>query len=255
VVAAVVVVVTVLAWWATWSGARSMGLLMRLGVPMSIGMEGRADLTSFAVFTAMWAVMMIAMMLPSSYPTLLLHRTVYNKRTPHQFGGTLLFATAYFAVWTASAVLFYFAYVAIGHIRLLQTVSDLAILRIAGIALISAGIYQWTQLKLACLRHCQTPLQFIIHHWRDGKLGAIRMGATHALYCFACCWGLMLVLFVMGVMHIGWMAIIGSVILLERLTTRSWIPRATGSAMIVIGVVALISPATLTRLSSQITIG
>ena len=229
---------------------------MRLGVPMSIGMEGWADLTSFAVFTAMWAVMMIAMMLPSSYPTLLLHRTVYNQRTPEQSGGTLLFATAYFAVWTATAVLFYFAYVAIGHIRLLQTISDSTILRIAGIGLIVAGIYQWTQLKLACLRHCQTPLHFIMNHWHDGRSGAVRMGATHALYCFGCCWGLMLVLFVMGVMHLGWMAIIGAVILLERLSAESsWIPRVSGSVMIVIGTVALIFPETLTRFSSQITIG
>jgi predicted metal-binding membrane protein len=233
-----------------------MGLLMRLGVPMSIGMEGWADLTSFAVFTAMWAVMMIAMMLPSSYPTLLLHRTVYNQRTPEQSGGTLLFSTAYFAVWTATAVLFYFAYVAIGHIRLLQTISDSTILRIAGIGLIVAGIYQWTQLKLACLRHCQSPLHFIMNHWHDGRSGALRMGATHALYCFGCCWGLMLVLFVMGVMHLGWMAIIGAVILLERLSAESsWIPRVSGSVMIVIGTVALIFPETLTRFSSQITIG
>jgi len=233
-----------------------MGLLMRLGVPMSIGMEGWADLTSFAVFTAMWAVMMIAMMLPSSYQTLLLHRTVYNKRTPHEPGGTLLFAAAYFAVWTATAVLFYFAYVAIGHIRLLEMVSGPTVLRIAGIALIGAGVYQWTQLKRECLRHCQTPLQFILNHWRDGRAGALRMGATHALYCFGCCWGLMLVLFVMGVMHIGWMAVIGAVILLERLASHSsWIPRLSGSLMITIGAAALISPETLTRLSSQITIG
>jgi len=232
-----------------------MGLLMRLGVPMSIGMEGWADLTSFAVFTAMWAVMMIAMMLPSSYSTLLLHRTVYSKRTPHQPGGTLLFAAAYFAVWTATAVLFYFAYVGIGHIRSLQAVSGLTILRLAGVALICAGIYQWTEAKLACLKHCQTPLQFILQHWRDGRKGALRMGATHALYCFGCCWGLMLVLFVMGVMHLGWMAAIGTVILLERLLNRSWIPRMSGSLMIVTGITALISPGKLMQLSSQIIAG
>src|SRR5262245_66102892 len=102
--------------------------------------------------------------------------------------------------------------------------------------LIGAGTYQWTQLKLACLRHCQTPLQFILNHWHDGRMGALRMGATHALYCFGCCWGLMLVLFVMGVMHIGWMAIIGAVILLERVASRFiWIPRLSGSLMILVG--------------------
>src|SRR5437879_6360999 len=106
----VVVLITIAAWWITYSETQKMGLLMRLGVPMSLGMEGWADLTSFIVFTGMWAVMMIAMMLPSSYPTLLLHRSVYNKRTPESSGGTVLFAIAYFAIWSVSGALFYLAY-------------------------------------------------------------------------------------------------------------------------------------------------
>src|SRR5260221_13780364 len=113
----VVVVITIAAWWITYSETRNMGLLMHIGVPMSLGMEGWADLTSFLAFTGMWAVMMIAMMLPSSYPTLLMHRAVYRKRNPEESSGTLLFAIAYFAVWSASGVLFYLAYVVIGHWR------------------------------------------------------------------------------------------------------------------------------------------
>jgi hypothetical protein len=91
-----------------------MGLLMQIGVPMSLGMEGSASLRSFATFTSMWLVMMVAMMLPSTYPTLLLHRTVYRKRTPGRPGGTLMFAASYFLLWTAAGTFFYAAYVWIG---------------------------------------------------------------------------------------------------------------------------------------------
>src|SRR5437879_437167 len=94
-----------------------MGLLMQMGVPMSLGMEGWAGTASFFAFISMWLVMMIAMMLPSTTPTLLLHRTVYKRRTPTSYGGTFLFALSYFLVWTASGILFYLAYVAIGSLR------------------------------------------------------------------------------------------------------------------------------------------
>src|SRR5215467_6236239 len=94
-----------------------MGLMMQNGVPMSLGMEGWASLASFVMFTGMWLVMMVAMMLPSSYPTLLLHRTVYVKRNPNAPGGTFLFALSYFLVWTATGALFYAAYIIIGVLR------------------------------------------------------------------------------------------------------------------------------------------
>src|SRR5689334_6477670 len=183
-----------------------MGLLMRLGVPMSIGMEGSADLTSFASFTGMWAVMMLGMMLPSSYPTFALHRTVYRERHPDARGGAFLFASSYFLVWSASGCLFYGAYVLVGYLRSSAAVPDIAILRAAGAALTIAGLYQLSPAKQVCLKHCQTPLGFLMNHWRDGRIGAARMGTQHGLYCFACCWGVMLVLFTMGVMHLRWMA-------------------------------------------------
>src|SRR3989449_11723731 len=109
-----------------------MGLLMQTGVPMSLGMEGSAGAASFVVFTTMWLVMMVAMMLPSSYPTLLLHRTVYRKRNPGSFAGTFLFALSYFLVWTASGTIFYAAYVLIGVLRGNLAGSAALILRFAG---------------------------------------------------------------------------------------------------------------------------
>src|SRR5207237_9174002 len=131
-----------------------MGLLMQVGVPMSLGMEGWAGLASFIAFTAMWMVMMIAMMLPSSYPTLLLHRTLYRKRSPESSGGTFLFALGYFLVWTASGALFYAAYVLIGSMRNRIPGSEGTVLRAAGCALIVSGIYPSKWLNGACVRHC-----------------------------------------------------------------------------------------------------
>src|SRR5437764_465430 len=94
-----------------------MGIMMQAGVPMSLGMEGSAGVVSFIVFTSMWLVMMVAMMLPSSYPTLLFHRAVFKKRSPGSVGGTFLFALSYFLVWTVSGTFFYLAYVLIGRLR------------------------------------------------------------------------------------------------------------------------------------------
>jgi predicted metal-binding membrane protein len=249
----VIIILTAAAWLLTYSSSHNMGLLMQMGVPMSLGMEGFASIRSFLAFTSMWLVMMVAMMLPSSYPTLLLHRTVYRKRNPSAFGGTFLFALGYFLVWTASGTFFYFAYVLIGSVRGRVAGSELAILRVAGLALILSGLYQCSWLKRACLRHCQNPLHFIMEHWRDGRVGTIRMGAAHGVYCFGCCWGLMVILFVMGVMHLGWMAAVGALILIEKvLPSGKWIPNAIGAVFVVVGGVVALFPETLSRLSSQV---
>lgn len=249
------VLITVVAWLATYLETRHMGPLMRMGVPMSIGMEGWADLASFAAFTAMWAIMMIAMMLPSSYPTLLLHRTIYSQRSANQLGGTLLFALGYFVVWSATGALFFAAYVLIGHWRSSVAGSETSILRVAGASFVLAGVFQWSRLKHTCLKHCQSPLHFVMEHWSDGRLGAARMGAKHGFYCFGCCWGLMLILFVMGVMHLGWMVVVAVFILLEKIAPSArWLPKLAGVMMVATGIVILISPDTLLKLSSQITI-
>jgi predicted metal-binding membrane protein len=249
----VVILLTTAAWLLTYSTSQNMGALMQMGVPMSLGMEGWAGITSFLVFTGMWLVMMVAMMLPSSYPTLLLHRTVYCRRNPNAPGGTFLFAMSYFLVWTASGALFYAAYVAIGLMRSSLPGSHGLILRAAGLALMVSGLYQWSRLKFACLKHCQNPLHFVSEHWHDGQIGALRMGAVHGIYCFGCCWGLMVILFVMGIMHLGWMAALGALILLEKIVPRGkWISRTIGAVFVVIGLVVALFPDALSKLSSQV---
>ncbi len=92
-----------------------------------------------------------------------------------------------------------------------------------------------------------------MEHWHDGRIGAMRMGAAHGIYCFGCCWGLMVILFVMGLMHLGWMAAVGALILIEKLMTSSkWIPKAIGAAFVIVGTVVALFPETLSRLSSQV---
>jgi predicted metal-binding membrane protein len=253
---AVVIALTAAAWFFTYFEFQNMGLLMQVGVPMSLGMEGWASAASFLAFTGMWLVMMVAMMLPSTYPTLLLHRTVYRKRAGPAFAATLLFALSYFLVWTISGVLFYSGYVLIGALRESIPGSENVILRIAGVALIVSGLYQWSWLKQACLKHCQNPLHFVMEHWHDGPLGALRMGAVHGMYCFGCCWGLMLILFVMGIMHLGWMAAIGALILLEKLVpSRRRISQAIGLVFVTVGTFVAVQPHLLSRLSSQVLLG
>lgn len=128
----------------------------------------------------------------------------------------MVFAAGYLAVWSG------FGLVAYGLYRLLAR-ADLAFLRwdeggrwAAGAAVVAAGVYQLTPLKRICLSHCRSPLHFLLHGWHDGTAGAVRMGAVHGLFCAGCCWGLMLVLFVVGVMSIPWMIVVALVIFVEK---------------------------------------
>ena len=95
-----------------------------------------------------------------------------------------------------------------------------------------------------------------MEHWRDGRAGALRMGAAHGVYCFGCCWGLMMILFVMGIMHLGWMAAIGALILLEKIVpSGKWFSHAIGVLFIGIGVIVAFFPGVLPQLSSHVTLG
>jgi predicted metal-binding membrane protein len=109
--------------------------------------------------------------------------------------------------------------------------------RVGGAILLIAGAYQLTSLKAACLAHCQSPLGFLMAHWRDGSLGAFRMGARHGLYCLGCCWALMLVLFVVGVMNLAWIAALAAFVFVEKLgIAPRAVSRAAGVVLIVAGV-------------------
>ena len=195
------------------------------------------------VVFAMWAVMMVAMMLPSTAPVTLLVANIARKRAAAggAFGtGTVLFVLGYLAVWCGFAAAATLLQWGLDEAGLMSDTMALANRIGAGIMLIAAGIYQWTPLKEACLRHCRSPLDFLLFHWREGGLGALVSGIGHGAYCLGCCWMLMALLFVGGVMNLAWIAAIALLVLIEKtLPGGGWVGRAMGAVLVVWGGVAL----------------
>jgi predicted metal-binding membrane protein len=170
---------------------------------------------SFVMMFIMWAVMMAAMMLPSAMPTILLHAKLMQNRQQQNY--SILFVCGYLALWTAfSAAATLLQWIL--HSRGLLSVIVASNNRLfSGVVLIGAGIYQWLPLKTACLNRCRSPLSFLIASWKDGANGAWQMGLQHGFYCVACCWALMLVLFVVGVMNLLWIVMLSVYVLLEKI--------------------------------------
>jgi predicted metal-binding membrane protein len=169
-------------------------------------------------FVGVWVTMMAAMMLPSVAPMALLYARVSRARSRplRASPATIVFLSGYFIAWTAYGLAAY------GLFRLVGAL-DFRFLRwdeggpiVAGAAIAAAGIYQLTPFKSACLRHCRSPLHFVLGGWRDGNRGALEMGVTQGAYCVGCCWGLMVILFSLGVMSVVWMAAVAGVIFAEK---------------------------------------
>ena len=192
-------------------------------------------------FVVAWAVMMAAMMFPAVTPMLLLfHATATRKQAAGSpFVPTWVFALGYLAVWTAIGVLTWL---------LVQLASELAshmslatratwVPLTLGAVLIVGGLYQVTPLKAACLSQCQSPLGFVMTHWRDGRLGALRMGVVHGAYCLGCCWALFAVLVATGVMSLAWMALLTLVVFAEKvLPLGRRAPAVIGVVFLILGI-------------------
>jgi len=195
------------------------------------------------VVFAMWAVMMAAMMLPSAAPVTLLVAGIARKRVAAggAFGaGTALFVIGYLTVWCGFAAVATALQWGLDEAGLMSDAMALANRLVAGIVLVGAGIYQWTPLKEACLRHCRSPLDFLLFHWREGGIGALVSGIGHGAYCLGCCWMLMALLFVGGIMNLAWIAAIALLVLIEKtLPWGGWMGRVTGAALVIWGGVTL----------------
>jgi len=188
----------------------------------------------------MWAVMMVAMMVPSATPMVLLFAATERKRREERspVGITALFLVGYLLVWSAysagATVLQWGLHSAALLSPMMVSTSEV----LGGALLVGAGVFQLTPLKEACLRHCRTPLHFFMGEWRDGPRGALVMGMKHGSYCVGCCWILMALLFVAGVMNLLWVAAITILVLVERIAPRGdVIGRAAGVLFIVAGLV------------------
>src|SRR6266702_3622747 len=235
--------VILLAWAYLLTGAGDGMEMMDIGGGRMMAMPPEWTLAYGLVVFAMWAVMMVAMMLPSAAPVTLLIASIAKKRRE---AGTALgvttapFVLGYLAVWLTFAAMATLLQWQLDAAELLSETMALASTLVAGSVLVLAGIYQWTPLKQACLRHCRSPLGFLMHHWRDGTLGAFVSGARHGVFCLGCCWILMALLFVGGIMNLAWIAGIALLVLIGKtLPWGGWMDRATGIVLIAWGAFAL----------------
>jgi predicted metal-binding membrane protein len=235
--------VIILAWAYLFAGAGVEMETMDMGGGRTMAMPPEWTLAYGLVVFLMWAVMMVAMMLPSAAPVTLLVASIATRR---RAAGTLRgistapFVLGYLAVWLGFAALATVLQWRLDAAELLSETIALASMRAAGLVLVVAGIYQWTPLKQACLRHCRSPLGFLLQHWRDGALGAFAGGARHGAFCLGCCWMLMVLLFVGGIMNLAWIAGIALLVLIEK--TLPWggsMARVTGAILAVWGAVTL----------------
>ena len=196
----------------------------------------------FALTLLMWMAMMAAMMLPSAVPMLLFYESIARKRAPQttSVGSTSLFGLGYLVVWLGFSIAAVGLQFAFDQASLISPMLEATSAVLAGLILIAAGIYQWMPLKQACLRQCRSPLDFVITQWRAGSGSAFAMGLRHGAFCLGCCWTLMLLLFVGGVMNFAWIAGIALFVLVEKLSPAGhWIGKVAGGLLIAWGGIVL----------------
>jgi predicted metal-binding membrane protein len=232
-----VFVLTALAWTYLLHLDHQMSAAMehnRMMVDMGMTMAMSWNATDVLFTFAMWAVMMVGMMTPSAVPVLLLFAGMHRGRGAPHF--VFAFSAGYLLVWTAFSAGAALAQWALHQTALLSPAMATSSLRLSGGILITAGVYQLTPFKGACLTHCRSPLGFLLSHWRDGTAGALRMGIQHGAYCLGCCWALMGVLFVVGVMNLVWVAAMTIFVLVERIgPAGAFVARVAGVTMIAVG--------------------
>jgi predicted metal-binding membrane protein len=201
---------------------------------------------SFLFIFAMWAVMMVGMMTPSVSPMVLVYSRVAKSAAAQgtQFASPAWFACGYLIAWTSFAAAASFAQYVLDRATLLTPMMALQSRPVGGAILVAAGIYQWLPAKSACLANCRAPLAFIQRHggFQPSGFGSLRLGALHGLYCIGCCWALMLLLFVAGVMNLFWIAALMLVVLAEKiLPFAAYLSRGVGAIAIAWGLWLLAS--------------
>ena len=233
-----VLVVIVLSWSYLLAGAGTNQEMGGMLMPMSIWPW---TLSHAALMLSMWIVMMAAMMLPSAMPVILLHGTIAKRKGQGARIKSALFVSGYVAMWGAFSVAAVALQFALEWTGLLSPMMEATSTILSGLILIVAGIYQLLPLKAACLSHCRSPLEFLLTHWRPGNKGAFTMGAHHGIYCLGCCWGLMLLIFVGGLMNYLWLACLAVFVLLEKAAPGgTWLGRLAAVPLMLWGVFLLV---------------
>jgi predicted metal-binding membrane protein len=231
--------VTALAWAYLLSMASEMGSMPMPAEAMALRPWSALD---FGLMFLMWAVMMVGMMVPSATPMALLYAAVARKaaREGSPLPPTAIFLSGYVVMWTAFSAAATLAQWALERAALLSPAMVATSPVLGAALLVAAGLYQLSPAKDACLRHCRAPARFIAEHWRPGMGGALRMGLEHGVYCLGCCWILMGLLFVGGVMNLLWVAAITLFVLLEKfLPGGARGGKLAGLALVGLGLVGL----------------
>lgn len=202
---------------------------------MAMGKMGPTwDATYVVWLFWMWSVMMIAMMLPSATPMIATFTTINRKQAEQQgvskpLVSTFYFGLGYLLMWVVFSLVATLAQWALHEAALLSPMMASTSPIFGGVLLIATGLFQWTPLKHACLRHCRSPIGFIMTEYRSGNRGALVMGLKHGTYCVACCWFLMALLFFGGVMNLLWIAGLAGYVLLEKIVPHGiWVGRIVG---------------------------
>lgn len=199
-----------------------------MGSTLAMPMTAEWSVRDWVFMSSMWVVMMSGMMIPSAAPMMLAYSRFNAGRR-----STPMFVTGYLVAWSGFAVAAAATQWMLHDLALVSPMGVAVSPVLAGGLLLAAGLYQFTPLKHACLRACRSPLGFLMTEWREGRAGALVMGARHGMLCITCCWALMVLLFVLGVMNLAWVAVLAIVVMIEKLipwgTAFSWF---AGAAMI-----------------------
>ena len=243
-IASCIVLITGLAWaWLVLlnrhmtSSIEADGMMAAMGMVLNHPWGASELLLTFV----MWSVMMVGMMALSALPVLLLFAGMQAQRANRGVVPALpSFGLGYLVVWLAFSACATAAQWALHERALLSSAMATTSTIFAGVTLVMAGVYQLTPLKTGCLARCQSPLGFLMSNWREGSSGAFLMGFRHGIFCLGCCWALMAVLFVVGVMNLAWVGVLTLFILVERIVpTGDRVSRVGGAILIGLGAVLL----------------
>ena len=234
-----VVVVVAIAWvYTVYVALSNTGMDMSMSMDSSNVREWTG--VDFSLMFVMWAVMMVAMMVPSAAPMVLLFATVNRRRQEQSrpFVATGVFLSGYLVIWSVFALIATLGNWGLHQASLMTSMmGESSSGYLGGSLLAIAGIFQWSHLKYVCLTHCRSPLSFLMSGWKEGTAGALKMGLVHGKYCLGCCWILMTLLFVLGVMNLVWIAALAAFVLAEKVVPGGEIvSRATGGLLVVWGI-------------------
>jgi predicted metal-binding membrane protein len=226
--------ITVLAWAYMFRMAWEM---VGKGMDINLACLGHWGPGDLAHMFIMWSIMMVAMMIPSATPMIVIFAIVNRQRSNKQgpFIPTWVFVLGYLTAWTVYSALATMVQWGLHTAALLTHTLVITSPLLGALLLVAAGVFQWTPIRDACMTQCRSPFGFIMTEWREGHRGALIMGLKRGIYCVGCCWMLMILSFVLGVMNMLWMAALTAFMVLEKVTDNKWISRVAGMILVVWG--------------------